>query len=263
MFPVYYYSVATLVLIAVVIFFVKLLRESIIEKVKLSLKHDYDERLEKFKDDLTSNQTILNNILASSNNSYQAYQTERINAIKIFWENYLSIRESISMVRSLDSFILRDEFSDLYSSKWKGANTVELQLQSIDLNKLGILSEYQGNIELVRPYLNESIWIKTLFLVTFVGRIQYLYKTGTSSKSVEHFMNDSALVNLLQKHLKADEFKYIKELKFNVINSVQSFVEQSILSNIQEILKGNEHSDNTFTKAKSLIELMSIQKSKA
>lgn len=260
MLPIYYYSGATLLLIPVVIFLVKLLRDSITEKVKLSLKHDYDERIEKFKDDLTSNQTILNNILSSSSSSYQAYQAERIKAIKKFWENYLLIRESISMVRSLDSFILKEEFGDLYNPKWNGTNTVEIQLQSIDLSRLSILSKYQNDIESVRPYLNESIWIKTLFLVTFVGRIQYLYKIGTTSKSVEHFMNDKALLNLLKDHLKSEEFKYISGLKFNIINSVQSFVEQTILFNIQEILKGSEHTDNTFTKAKSLIDLMSVQK---
>jgi hypothetical protein len=141
------------------------------ERIKQSIKHEYDDKLEKLKGDININQSILSTILTSQNQTYQVGQNERLSAIKVLWIDYLAIRNSLDLISAWDDVLLEEEFDTLFTDKWQGNDLVSTALDSLSLDKLSELGKSVENIEAIRPFLNEKIWMSIIYLKTFCGRI--------------------------------------------------------------------------------------------
>jgi hypothetical protein len=118
-----------------------------IERIKQSIKHEYDNKLENLKGDISRNQSILNSILTSQNQTYQVGQNERLTAIKSLWTNYLTIRNMLDIIYTLDDVLSEEEFDALFTEKWQGNEMVVNSLKSLSLNKLSELNKSVENIE--------------------------------------------------------------------------------------------------------------------
>jgi hypothetical protein len=226
------------------------------EKIKLSIKSEYDGKLATLQGDITRSQTILNTVLTSQNQSFQTGQAERIGAIKIFWSNYLTIRNSLAVISSLDNVLFEEEFDTLYTANWVGNDHVENTLQTISLDSLAELKNAQAIIESIRPFLNEQIWLNVNYSKTFCGRIIYLYHKGSRSRKIKHWKKDEALIKLVKGALTDKEFEFVSKTNMAAIAVFQSFIEQKILNEIHNIMTGQVAADNTYNRALQLVDLI-------
>ncbi len=226
------------------------------ERIKQSIKHEYDDKLENIKGDISKNHSILNSILTSQNQTYQVGQNERLTAIKSLWTNYLTIRNSLDLISTWDDVLLEEEFDTLFTDKWKGNELVNNSLKSISLDKLSELGKCVENIEASRPFLNEQIWVNIIYLRTFCGRIIYLYHKGRTEKKIKHWKHDTALIKVVKESLTEIEFKFIMSANIATAKAYRSFIEQKILIEIHNIITGQMAADNTYNQAVKLTELI-------
>lgn len=233
------------------------------EKIKQNIKNEYDTKLESIREDINRNLSILNSALTSQNQTFQVGQEERLLAIKTLWTNYTIIRDSLSNIKLFDDVLLEEEFNTLYTDKWKGNELVRKSLENISLDKLSELSKAVENIEIVRPFLNEQIWLNIIYLKTFCGRIIYLYNKGASEQNVKHWKKDQALIKVVSNALTDNELKFIINTKIETITVFLNFIEQKILTEIHKIVTGQVAADNTYNRALQLVELIKTTQSKA
>jgi len=232
-----------------------LMKTFFVEKIKSSIKNDYDTRLEKLKGELTTNNTILNSFLTSQNHGAQQFQSERIEAIKRFWVQYLKVKNTLSSFTTWDEALTEEEFSSLYSKEWKGNHFVQESFEKIEWNLFLEISNSLDEVEAIRPFLSEKLWFQFFFLKQFSGRVLYLYKTGVENKKIQHWKKDAALLEMVGENLTGEEFRHIQTIRMNSIKTVQSFVEQKMLLDISDILTGNIGVEDSFKSALKLVEL--------
>lgn len=230
------------------------------ERIKQSIKHEYDDKLENLRGDITRNHTILNTVLNSQNQTFQSGQNERLSAIKTLWTNYLIIRNSLVVVNSIDDILLESEFNALYTNQWQGNDLVDKTLQTISLDRLTELANAQATIETIRPFLNEQIWLHIIYLKTFSGRIIYLYHKGSKERQIKHWKGDTALLKLVKDALTENEFQFISKTNISSVKTFQNFIEQKILNEIHNIITGQVAADNTYNRALQLTELIKTEK---
>jgi hypothetical protein len=230
------------------------------EKIKAGIKSEYDNKLENIRGDINRNHTILNTVLTSQNQTFQVGQVERLNAIKILWTNYLTIRNSLVEINSIDDILLESEFNTLYTNEWKGNDLVEKTLQDISRNKLADLSNAQDAIETIRPFLNEQIWFNIITLRIFSGRLIYLYHKGSQERRIKHWKNDMALWKWAKNALTEEEQMTVLDAKISSIKVFQNFIEQKILNEVHNIVTGQIAADNTYKRALQLTDLIKADK---
>ena len=226
------------------------------ERIKQSIKHEYDDKLETLKGDINRNQSILSTILTSQNQTYQVGQNERLSAIKLFWIYYLTIRNSLDLISTWDDVLYEEEFDTLFTDKWQGDDLVCNSLNSLSLNKLSEITKSVEKIEEVRPFLNEKIWVNIIYLKTFCGRIIYLYHRGTKERNIKHWKHDVAIIKIVKDSLNENEFKFIMNTNIAAAKTYRNFIEQKILTEIKNILTGQVAADNTYNQAIKLTELI-------
>lgn len=225
------------------------------EKIKASIKNEYDRELEKLRGELVTNNTILNTVLTAQNQGYQLAQNERISAIKTFWDRYLTVRQSLSEIGICDLSLPESEFNKLYTKDWTGNGITENILQNYPYaEKINLIIESVSEVDKLRPFLNENLWMSFSFLQIFSARILYLYQIGNKDKKIIHWKNDTALLELMRKFLTDIEYSYINKINIASIRSVQNFIEQKILLEITEIITGKVAAIDTFTHAMQLVE---------
>ena len=233
-----------------------------VEKIKASIKNDYDVKLENLRSELAKSNSILNTVLTSHNQGFQHVNIERIESIKLFWKNYLTIKDSIKTIEINDSTLLESELNTLYTPKWIGNDSTENQLKTINFNTLVKIHELYREVEKFRPFLNEELWLNFTFLDTFCGRIIYLYKTASDSRKFSHWKNDSHLLGIVKNNLTEKEYNHILSLNINSIKTVLYFIEQKLLSDLTKITSGQIAADNTYNQALRLIKLSENQDDK-
>lgn len=226
------------------------------EKIKNSIKHEYDGKLEVLKSEFNRNNSVLSSVLNSQNQGLQNGHNERIDAIKIYWTNYMIVRQSLSEIVLYDGVLTENEFNSLYTVTWQGNDVIEKTFNNIPYDRLTAINEAQKAVEKVRPFLNEKLWLLFMFSDIFSGRILYLYKEGTKTRQIKHWKSDSALINMAEKNLTSEEFAEIKNLNMGTVTAVQNFIEQKILSEMSEILTGKHAATETLKQALKLNELV-------
>lgn len=234
------------------------LKTFIIEKIKSSIKHDYDLKLENFKNEISKQNSIINTVLLSHNQGYQDGNAERILSIKLFWINYLKIKNSIYMISLNDSTLLESELNTLYTSEWSGNSVTENEFKQITYDTITKNNEIFIEVEKLRPFLSEELWLNFTFLDKFCGRITLIYKRGSDNRKFVHWKKDVSLYTTVMNNLTSEEFHHIVNLKSDSVKAVLSFIEQKVILELTKITTGQVAADNTYNQALKLIELSKV-----
>jgi hypothetical protein len=231
------------------------------EKIKQSIKNEYDEKIEKLRGDINQNHSLINSILNTQNQNNLAVQNERINAITVLWNNYLKLRKQINKICIIDFGLTKEELSNLFTKDWKGNDYLEIELKQISLDNFAESDDYLLSIEEVRPFLNESLWLNLFFLAQFYVRIIFIYSKASKERKFTHWINDEFLVSHIKTNLTEVEFKLVINSKFNNTKLLVQIIEQKILFEINNILEGKIIFNISIDNIKLLTEL-SILKNK-
>ncbi|HTC00105.1 MAG TPA: hypothetical protein VK705_05435 [Ferruginibacter sp.] len=229
------------------------------EKIKGSIKSDYDKQLEVLRGELSTSQSVMNNVLLSLNQGIKASQAEVIIAIKNFWKNYLILKNQLNPLIGTFDILFENEIKELYTQSSNGNS--EKILSKINLKEnLDTLQNIQQVIEKYRPFLNDDIWFNYAFLRSFTGRIIRETIYGIEKEKIEYWKESAALHELLIKRLTKDEFQFVMDRKWGSLRALQDIIEQKILLQLSNIISGKAAADNTLNQAKRFFELTSKER---
>src|SRR5690606_6036682 len=131
------------------------------------------------------------------------------------------------------------------------------------LKESNIFNEYdeiEKNIERIRPFLSEEIWINFLYLKTFNARIVYVYSIGTADYKTKYWKNDKPLIKLVEDSLSIDEKNTVLNAKIGSVGLYQNIMEQRILMEINKILSGHYTSEESLNRALEINKLLNFNK---
>lgn len=233
------------------------------ERLKASVKHEYDDRLEQLKADLKeqgdSNLALLKSeidrqgeklrIAASSFSEVQkATITRKVDAVDALWNGFLQMRDAFPAVYSITDIFSDEEMRGFYTSPSMSQFSKDAGVFSeIDLIGVGF-----AEVEAVRPHLGEYAWAIYVTYRTVMGRSMLLIKNGRSEPSGLEWYKDQNIQSLVSSAFgttKTEEFARLGHSRFKWINSNFSTI---LLAAIDTILTGQTFSDAAYRQAERM-----------
>ena len=212
------------------------------EKIKQSIKNDYDVKIEKLKGEISQNYSLINSILSTQNQNNLAVQNERINAIKVLWENYLLIKSELAIFIYFEHKENEKEiellFSHLLKNELINKNFFNLLNTILNTDKFNKSNEHFTKIKNNIPFLNEKIIKYIEILNNFYIRLYLFYSTTINNVIFLKWEDDKLLNQILQESLEDAEYNYLMSLSNNKIMTYVNIIEKKILFEINKIIEG-------------------------
>jgi hypothetical protein len=239
------------------------------ERLKASVKHEYDDRLEQLKAELKaqgdSNLALLKSeidrqgeklrIAASSFSEVQkATIARKVDAVDALWNGFVQMRDAFPGVYSITDIFSDREMRGFYTSPTMNKFSKDVgAFTEMDLIGVGF-----AEVEAVRPHLGEYAWAIYVTYRTIMGRSMHLIKNGRSDPSGLEWYKDQNIQNLVASAFglaKMEEFANLGHSRFNWINNNFSTI---LLAAIDTILTGQTFSDAAYKQAERMEQQISV-----
>jgi len=238
------FIISVLLSSGIVSFFGWLMKKRIAVGIENSIKNKYDSKIENLKSELSISQSILANSLANQTEGIRVTHEKRLKAIDFYWEDILALEEFIQPLNYFDPIINAKEVEKINKIKpdipEKFKETIEQAFNELQSDKMLITANiFKKEIEKLRPYIGEELWLLRYFYFLFLGRIVYLYETNyNKGLNLEHWMKDEYLKKTLKSILSEEEIKFIYETEYGGILRGVNMFKQKILKEIMQITSG-------------------------
>ncbi len=244
-------------------FVVLLLRTFFIEKIRASIKSDYDSKLESLRNDLSRQQTALSSSINSQIQAFHAVNNYRVDALLQYWTDFSRVSRLTMNANSSDRFLLDDEIDEVLNGRVIKLDPNDWVGMKHDPGKVAqAIDEGATDVGKLRPLIGEQLWYYHLTLRLFSGRISLLYSHSHLTTKWQHWKKDEALLRVLRQALSNEEADRITQLNNGSINAVCHILEQKVLGTIAQILSGEIASSNTLDNARRLNDLMNAAQAK-
>lgn len=250
------------VLASILIF---LSRNWLSERLRHSIKHEYDLKLTYIKNELKAesdkNTLLLKRSIeteaeklrlanASINETQKIAIERKLSAIEILWEGVLAVRKNIPSIIGFIDILTEDEYSSL-------KDRPDFQKIVGDISHEKIIQIHEENIgsrERVRPYVGEYTWALASTYQAIILRISLLIKMGQDDNKKLNWHLDSGIRQLINSALSEDEITEFDNTKIGKIKWIQRIFEFKILSAIQIIVSGEQFGEEALKQAQKMEE---------
>lgn len=228
-----------------------LLRSWLSERLKNSIRYEYDLKLESIKTQLkTESETVLavhkaqlekdaallSDVKASIATGQQAGIDRRFKATENLWSAVLSLRNNSPLVAfaTLDHITV-GEYADL-------TREPDFQKLTSDLTKEKITAMYSGlnNIESVRPYVGEYLWSLFDAYQTIFLRMAFAMCLSKIDATKLEWWSDPVTKRLINAILSDEEIKDFDSMEFKKIQWLRANIESKILKGISKVVSGEQ-----------------------
>lgn len=197
-----------------------LARHYLLEKIRASVQHEYDVKLESYRDELKRESDVgLEKIrrfnteqIAAQQVAFQAFQSShgaaferRLKAIEVIWEAFIYVSNNGPPVLTWVDVHLESEYSKLLSSRT--GNLIQ-QLSDGDVMKL---VDGTKGAELARPFAKDQLYAILFVYRAIVGRIIVLLMEGQKKGSVPFWPRDPVIKQHLQVLLSPQELQQFEK----------------------------------------------------
>ncbi|UZH54876.1 hypothetical protein JRG66_13020 [Salinimicrobium tongyeongense] len=260
------FIVSILLSSGIVSFVIWIFRKKITSEIENSIKNKYDSKIEGLKNEFATSQSILANSLNTQSEGIKATYEKRLNSLQLYWEDILRIEEYISPLNHFDPIIskkelerIKKEGSDL-PKKFLG--TVSYAFEKLQIDRTVVESmENKKELEKLRPYLGEKLWLLRFYFNLFVHRIMHLYDTDYhSGTNLTHWMKDEYLKKSLKEILSKEEIEFIYKYENSGIERGVNIFKQKILNEISQTTSGILVGKSTIENAISLSKMIDRDK---
>ncbi|MBK7945070.1 MAG: hypothetical protein IPJ85_07100 [Flavobacteriales bacterium] len=232
-----------------------LIRTYLTEQIKASIKYEYDQVIERLREQIRSGELIATSSIGIQSQGALEAHKERLKAIQSVWDGYLKVRDSVLSVSSWDSSILESEFASILSSREiKQLAMVKNLLQDAD-KAADTNYDLYNEVSRTRAFLNERIWHTFSTYYVAKTRVHYLYSEGCRNGVIMHWKHDKAIRELLEHNLTREEVSAVYQKELGGLTMLGSVIEQKLLAEFHRITTGREAADNTLEQAKRLADL--------
>lgn len=216
-----------------------LLRGWITERLKNSIKHEYDRDIESYK-------SIISRIHAATAEGQKAAIERRMKAFDRLWKTMLAIRETTSPHNFHFDIRTQAEWQDLPSDQ-KFRTRVGLLNEDISI--------YLGDVKIEeeRPYLGEIVWAHFFSYRTFNVRLLYLAKESLSRPEVIDWRAAAPTQKLLTATFSSEEISQLDRLMIGKIDFVRRTLEEKVLTAWHKLISGEEFGAEALRHANALL----------
>ncbi|HRG88938.1 MAG TPA: hypothetical protein PLW44_07980 [Chitinophagales bacterium] len=210
---------------------------SILNNVLLSShKFHLDRSIEKFKNELNKENSLLNSIIQNHFSSSQKLIENKIVAYSKLWECTLFVKDTFPSSVSLVFFLFPDRwflqknaFEELTKSDKMVAGLDSIE-ENYVVNK--ILTS-QPNLLIHKFYLSDVSYNLFFTYRALIGRVTNEFLFAYRNKEVYFWKSDEFLVEMLKVSLSPDELKYVMEAKVDSLKILMDLIEVKIVQEIR------------------------------
>ena len=232
-------------------FVIWLFREWISTRLKASIQHEYDQKLETHKASLKSQNEAsfleLKNGIDQRFTLYQAAQTSfaegqkaaierKLDSLEKLWNEILRLKNERPTLVGFFNFLSVEEYK--HAPNTKGYRDLA---QGCSLEKI---AEYLGNrdypVEKVRLYVGEYLWSMFFAYRQIMGRITYLLSLSLEDAKNAEWHKDNSIRQVLEAVLSENELVEFESIRLGKISWLEQRLESKILAASQKIISGEE-----------------------
>lgn len=244
---------------------VYLSRNWLSERLRHSIKHEYDLKLAHLNNELKA-ESERNVILLKSSIESEAEkirlanasisQTQKLSiekklsAIETLWEGVLAARKNIPVVMGFIDILTEDEYSSMKDHR-------DFQAMVGELSTEKMTQMYQDNVgsrERVRPYVGEYTWALVSTYQAIILRTALLIQMGQEDSKKLNWHLDSGIRQLLNSALSEAELAEFDVTKIGKVNWIQRKFEFKILAAMQVVISGEQFGDEALKQAQKMEE---------
>lgn len=235
-------------IILIVIF---LCRNLIVTRLTASVQFEFNEKLERLKNDLKANEDEINSLrsgaLSSMTSRQIALDKRRLEAVDQLWSAVLELNKARPFIAAMSTIDYQKSLT-LTQANPSARETFKIITLGFDYSKMDTLSAGRA-----RPFLSPMVWANfsaMLAIITHaVGRNEIL-KGGIG----KDLMNNDALSKLLKTAL-PHHTNYPDTVDASIYYGLLELLDQQLLDEIQLMLSGADTDLDSVKKAKKIIEL--------
>ena len=236
-------------------------REWMSARLKSSIQHEYDQKLEAHKAKLKAESDValieLRATLkreadlhaaahASFSEGQKAAIERKLDAIDKIWGKVLQIRANIpSGLRIVDNLNDGERID-----KYKDPKIIEFAKQFSKQEFDAIVDNEDDIIERVRPYVGEYIWAILVSYEVIILRLLLLWRQGLDAGARINWDNNSDTRQLLKTSLTDEELTEFDQLQSGRVSWMQQQLELKILTASIKVISGEEFAVEALAQAK-------------
>ncbi len=243
-----------------------LFKEWLSTRLKASIQHEFDRKLEAHKAQLKTEQELAvlgiktevareaafhSAAHASFGEGQKAAMERKLSAIDRAWSSVLQFKASLSPVLTFMDVMTVDEYKGAKSHPMFRELTGDLSP-----DKLARLAP-QG-LEEVRPYIGEYMWALVFCYQAIMTRILFLLHLGRTDAEKIDWHKDAGTLSLIKAVLTPAELADFEVTTFGKISWLQKRLEAKILARAQKVISGESFGAESLDQA-LLIQTRSAQ----
>jgi hypothetical protein len=233
-------------------------REWISTRLKASIQHEYDQKLESLKSQLKAQSDVAlvelrasverhAALLAAAHSSFaegqKAAMERKLNAVDTLWERLLRLRANLPPILGFIDVLTVDEYTGI-----KNHPTFEALSRGWSMEKITQLMDTE--VERVRPYVGEYTWAVFSSYQAVMLRIVLLLHAGRDDAVKLEWHKDSRTRQLIEAVLPAAELAEFDTTRFGKVSWLQRRLESRILAATRKVVSGEEFSADALDQAR-------------
>ena len=236
-------------------------REWISARLKTSIQHEYDQKLEAHKAHLKAeNEVALLKLTtglereaalhaaahASFAEGQKAAMERKLNAIDKLWDKILTLRGGLPPILTFIDVLTVDEYKGA-----KNHPTFQALSGELSQEKVATLAGGEGGqIEKVRPYIGEYLWALFFSYQAIMLRLLFLLHLGRDDAAKIEWHKDQGIRQLMEAVLTAGECNEFDQMQFGKVSWLQRRLESKILAESRKIISGEEFGAESLEQAR-------------
>ena len=236
-----------------------LLRTWIGERLRASIKHEYDERLEILKAELKregdSNLAELKSEVdrqadklrissASFSEVQKAVIVRKIQAVDVLWLAVLEGRALMPAPIVTSDVLTRSELLEIYSGP------LGSELRAVEF---GIITKFFAKVQDHRPFLGEVIWAQFATFHGMLARIIYLFREGKSAPEELLWYEDETIQRMVAAMLGDPLLQEFRALRHSRLQWLRGQFDRDLFKALDQLLSGREFGEAALKHAESAL----------
>ena len=239
---------AGIAIITVVGIIVYLIRTWLAERIRQSIAHDFDRRLEEYKTELNQLTSKYNSLQSAANAALiegQRISAEyRIKAADEMWREILRLREETTNPLTMLDLLDPSEYHQIVTDGHIRSIALKADTETILANP---------GIEHIRPFVGERLFALFFSYRAIVGGIWVALEEDVKRGHVTPWFHDTHIRQLLREVLTEDEMKHFEGLASLRVSWTRNLLEQKILQDLRGVIAGTQSVDDGFEQASRIL----------
>lgn len=244
-----------------------LARSWIGERLKNSIKHEYDLRLSALNNELKSQAEAqaaklkasiereaekIRFATSSIGESQKAVIARKLDGIDTLWTGVLSARETVPVVMSFIDILTEDQYISI-------ADHCDFKQLVGDFSAEKFAKMFKdnvGSLERVRPYVGEYLWAVFSTYQALIVKIALLIQMGEKDSEKLNWHKDRVIRQLLNSYLTKSESAEFEATKIGKVGWLQRNFEAKILLAMQKVISGQKFGEEALKQAQKMEEII-------